>query len=85
MMIETEKKLMKDTEIENLDDFKSKINERKQRFEALRKKRNDVMQEKIDETEGMKARKNIEFAKIIANDTSESNLNKIEYQMRSIS
>ncbi len=85
MMIETEKKLMKDTEIENLDDFKSKINERKQRFEALRKKRNDVMQEKIDETEGMKARKNIEFAKIITNDTYESNLDKIEYQMKSIS
>ncbi len=84
-MIETEKKLLKDTEIENLDDFKSKINERKQRFEALRKKRNDVMQEKIDETEGMKARKNIEFAKIITNDTSESNLDKIEYQMKSIS
>ena len=84
-MIETEKKLLKDTEIENLDDFKSKINKRKQRFEALRKKRNDVMQEKIDETEGMKARKNIEFAKIITNDTSESNLDKIEYQMRSIS
>lgn len=65
---------MKNTEIENLDDFKSKISERKQRFEALRKKRNDFMQEKIDEHYGIKASKNIEFAKIITNDTSESNL-----------
>lgn len=84
-IIEVEKLLMKNTEIENLDDYKTKISERKQRFEVLRKKRNDVMQVKIDEHYGIKASKNIEFAKIISNDTSDSNLDKIEQEMRSIS
>ena len=39
---------MKNTEIENLDDFKAQVEERKIRYEELRKKRKDTMREKID-------------------------------------
>lgn len=43
------------------------------------------MREKIDEINGMKTSKNIEFTKIITKDTSDSNLDIIESKMRSIS
>ena len=76
---------MENTEIENLDDFKAQIEERKQRYEALRQKRQDVMQEKIDEVNGVKSSKNIEFTKIVTKDTSDDNLAIIESKIRSIS
>ncbi len=76
---------MKNTEIENLDDFRAQIEERKQRYEALRQKRQDVMQEKIDEVNGVKSSKNIEFTKIVTKDTSDDNLAIIESKIRSIS
>jgi hypothetical protein len=44
---------MTNTEIDNLDDFRAQIKERKQRYDALRKKRNDVMQERVDEVNGV--------------------------------
>jgi hypothetical protein len=44
---------MTNTEIDNLNDFRTQIQERKQRYEALRKKRKDVMQEKVDEVNGV--------------------------------
>jgi hypothetical protein len=37
------------------------------------------MQEKIGELHEAKASRNIEFAKIIVNDTSETNFDKIDY------
>ncbi len=43
------------------------------------------MQEKIGELHEAKASRNIEFAKIIVNDTSETNFDKIDYQIKSIS
>ncbi len=64
---------MKNTEIENLDDFKAQIEERKQKYESLRQKRQDVMS------------KNIEFTKIVTKDTSDDNLAIIESKIRSIS
>ena len=76
---------MKNTEIENLDDFRAQIEERKQKYEALRQKRQDVMQEKIDEVNGVKSSKNIEFTKIVTKDTSDDNLAIIESKIRSIS
>ncbi len=76
---------MKNTEIENLDDFRAQIEERKQRYEALRQKRQYVMQEKIDEVNGVKSSKNIEFTKIVTKDTSDDNLAIIESKIRSIS
>ena len=76
---------MKNTEIENLDDFRAQIEERKQKYEALRQKRQDVMQEKIDEVNGVKSSKNIEFTKIVTKDTSDYNLAIIESKIRSIS
>lgn len=76
---------MKNTEIENLDDFRAQIEERKQKYEALRQKRQDVMQEKIDEVNGVKSSKNIEFTKIVTKDTSDDNLALIESKIRSIS
>ena len=47
---------MKNTEIENnQNDFRAQLEERKLKYEALRQKRQDVMQEKIDEVNGIKS------------------------------
>jgi hypothetical protein len=43
------------------------------------------MQEKIDEVNGVKSSKNIEFTKIVTKDTSDYNLAIIESKIRSIS
>lgn len=42
------------------------------------------MQEKIDEVNGVKSSKNIEFTKIVTKDTSDDNLAIIESKIRSI-
>ena len=77
---------MKNTEIENnQNDFRAQLEERKLKYEALRQKRQDVMQEKIDEVNGIKSAKNIEFTKIVTKDTSDDNLAVIESKIRSIS
>ena len=44
-----------------------------------------MIQEKIDEVNGIKSAKNIEFTKIVTKDTSDDNLAEIESKIRSIS